>query len=148
MMEDGRVQRLLEMLNALKKERRILTQAEFGGALGMKPAQISEILNGKRPLTDKTINRILVKFPDINPEWLKDGEGEMKRIIVRAGNVHVSGHHNEVNGVKKVNGVQNQYSEDIVDTLKMALNEIAEQRKVVQQCQENLRQCLDIISRK
>lgn len=146
-MEDERVQRLLEMLSELKRERQVLTQAEFSGIVGMKPAQISEILNGKRPLTDKTISKILVKFPDINPDWLREGKGEMRRITVRAGNVHVSGHHNEVNGVKKVHSVE-QYSDDIVEALKMALNEISEQRKVVQQCQDNLRQCLDIINRK
>ena len=147
-MEDERVQRLLEMLSELKRERQVLTQAEFSGIVGMKPAQISEILNGKRPLTDKTISKILVKFPDINPEWLREGKGEMKRISIRAGHVHVSGHHNEVNGIKKVHGAQNQYSDDLVEALKMALHEIAEQRKVVQQCQDNLRQCLDIINRK
>ena len=147
-MEDERVQRLLEMLSVLRKERQVLTQAEFGEIVGMKPAQVSEILKGKRPLTDKTINKILVKFPDINPEWLREGKGEMKRITIRAGNVHVTGHHNEVNGIKKVHGAQGQPSEDLVETLKMALNEIAEQRKLVQQCQENLRQCLEIINRK
>lgn len=145
-MEDERVLRLHDMLNELKKERQVLTQAEFGGIVGMQPAQVSEILKGKRPLTDKTVNRILEKFPDFNPEWLRDGEGEMKRITIRAGNVHVSGHHNEVNGIKKVNSVREQHSEDIVEVLKMAMNEIAEQRKVIQQFQEQMRLCLEIIN--
>ncbi|MDE7150468.1 MAG: helix-turn-helix domain-containing protein [Bacteroidales bacterium] len=136
----------------MKKGRQILTQAEFGEVVGLQPAQISDMLKGKRPITEKTINKILVKFPDIDPDWLLNGQGEMKRMVVKAGKVRVSGHHNEVNGIGEINGLkyvdQSSMQEDVVGILKMVLAELAEQRKMTQKFQEKIDRYLKKLSDK
>lgn len=145
-----RIQRFKEMLDELKKDRQILTQVEFGEVVGLKPAQVSDMLNGKRPITDKTISKILSKFPDIDSDWLLTGQGEMKRIVVKTGPIRVSGHHNEVNGIKEINGLkvveQNHLPEDVVSVLKMVLEELAEQRKMMRKFQEKIDRYLKNLS--
>lgn len=72
-------ERLTEIIDWLKKERIVLSQAEFSEMVGIHPTQISEMLAGKRVISERTIYKILRKFPEVNPDWFQDGEGEMLR---------------------------------------------------------------------
>lgn len=62
--------RIKELRNYLK-----LSQREFGNAIGLR-SSISEIENGKAPITERTIIAICSKF-NVNENWLKSGEGDM-----------------------------------------------------------------------
>lgn len=61
-------------MNTRIKELRIalnLKQKEFGNFIGLR-SSISEIENGKAPITDRTIIAICSKF-NVNEDWLRTG---------------------------------------------------------------------------
>jgi len=53
-----------------------LTQAEFGSKINLKKPTISELENGKRPLSDRVIADVCREF-NVSEEWLKTGDGDM-----------------------------------------------------------------------
>lgn len=71
------IERLVKSIDWLKKSRIVLSQAEFSEKVGIKPSQVSEMLNGKRKISERTIHNIVEAFPDLNINWLLTGEGEM-----------------------------------------------------------------------
>ena len=62
--------RIKELRNALN-----LSQREFGKNIGLR-SSISEIENGKAPITERTVISICSKF-NVSEEWLRFGTGEM-----------------------------------------------------------------------
>ncbi len=64
-------ERLKEIRETLK-----LSQSEFAKKLNLQRNSISLVENGKRNLSDRTIQDICNKF-NVNEEWLRDGIGEM-----------------------------------------------------------------------
>lgn len=54
-----------------------MTQQEFAAKLGISPASLSGILNGRSEPTRKHAEAIHRAFPQINVNWLMFGEGEM-----------------------------------------------------------------------
>lgn len=55
----------------------VRSQAEFASVIGVAKSQFSEIINGKRNISDKLVNRIHELYPNLNIEWLKEGKGHM-----------------------------------------------------------------------
>lgn len=53
-----------------------LTQTELGNIIGLSKSAISKIELDKASLTDRNI-QALTKELDVNPIWLKTGEGDM-----------------------------------------------------------------------
>lgn len=78
------IERINKIIDYLKTTRKILSQAEFADKLGVNPSQISEMLSGKRPISERTINKITRSFPSICNEWLLTGKGEMLKNDVTA----------------------------------------------------------------
>ena len=76
-MKDIKIQRIRDLLSYLETERIILSQREFAEMLGIKPSSISEMLTGKRTISEKTIHKIASTFPQVNEGWLLSGEGKM-----------------------------------------------------------------------
>ena len=70
-----------ERIKILRKELG-LTLEKFGGRLGVTKVAISNIENGKRALTDQMFTAICREFK-VNPEWLRNGEGEMHITMTR-----------------------------------------------------------------
>lgn len=70
-------QRLKTLIDELKKRRDILSQAELAEIVGISRTQFSELVTGKRPISDKTIHKITNAIPELNEDWLRTGEGEM-----------------------------------------------------------------------
>lgn len=56
-----------------------LTSNAFAKTVGIDPANLSKMLNGKQPISEKTLRKIQAAFPELNMEWLRTGEGEMLR---------------------------------------------------------------------
>ena len=50
-------------------------KAEFARRVGERPQTVSNWM--ARPITSRTVNKILAKFPEVNPSWLQFGDGEM-----------------------------------------------------------------------
>ena len=54
-----------------------MTDANFGQSIGVSKSEISKYLNGKQPITDKLIRKIIANYPNISPTWLLLGVGDM-----------------------------------------------------------------------
>lgn len=66
-----------KLLSLMKEER--LTASRLAELLGIQPSGISHIMNGRNNPSLDFIQKILRRFPRINPDWLILGEGEMYR---------------------------------------------------------------------
>ena len=53
-----------------------LSQTEFGAKIGLKQRTIADIERGRNSLTQRNFDNICRVF-DVNPDWLKTGEGNM-----------------------------------------------------------------------
>ena len=56
-----------------------LTQAEFADYIGVNRSSITHIMTGRNKSSDTVVARTLLAFPDINPQWLSEGTGEMHK---------------------------------------------------------------------
>lgn len=65
-------ERIKQIMDSLK-----LTQQEFAQKLGVSPASLSNIFNGKSRPTMNHTNAIHRAFPSINMSWVMFGEGNM-----------------------------------------------------------------------
>ena len=100
-----------------------INKSEFGRMIGVSSAYISSIRKSIQP--DK-VEKIASSFPDLDVSWLVTGEGEM----IKSGyvsqnakgdnNTQIAGNGNNVN----------------MSTIDKALDEIAEQRKLVEKSHE------------
>lgn len=54
-----------------------MTQQSFASFLGMSPAILSSIFNGRTKPTLNTVEAIISKIPTISTDWLVFGKGEM-----------------------------------------------------------------------
>lgn len=88
----------------------------------------------KRPSLDK-IESISRAFPDLNTDWLLTGEGEMLRQ-----NIQQAG-----DNATQVQGTNNHVSSPRV--LEMAMQEIAEQRKLVSKSQEQIDRLISLLEK-
>lgn len=57
-----------------------MNSGDFAEAIGTAPATISNIRNGKTKATLEIVEKIRIRFPEINLEWLIDGKGEMIKV--------------------------------------------------------------------
>ena len=54
-----------------------INQGDFAKQIGISSSLLSFILNGQRNINDNVLSAILLSYPNLNPKWLMDGEGEM-----------------------------------------------------------------------
>ena len=105
---------------------------EFEKACNLSSGYVTSMRKG---YGQEKLNNVLTAFPDLNREWLVYGEGEMLRSPITQEsngdhNTQVAGNHNHVeppHGIEK------------------ALDEIAEQRKLVSKAQEQIDRLLTVI---
>jgi transcriptional regulator with XRE-family HTH domain len=64
--------RILKILNTEN-----MSSAKFADILGVQRSNISHILSGRNNPGLDFLQKVLLKFPSINPEWLIIGKGEM-----------------------------------------------------------------------
>lgn len=67
--------RLLQLLAEEK-----MTSMKFAEIMEVQPSNISHILSGRNNPGYDFIARLLRRFPEISPDWIINGEGEMYRI--------------------------------------------------------------------
>lgn len=70
-------QRVKLVINELKEQRRIHSDADCARLIGIDKAELSRMMSGKRNVSQRCINGLLTTFPEINADWLRTGEGEM-----------------------------------------------------------------------
>lgn len=122
-----------ERLTAYLKYKGI-NKSEFGRMVGVSNAYISSIRKSIQP--DKT-DKIAASFPDLNIAWLITGDGEMIKDNVTQishgdNSPNISGNGNNVNAAS---------------TIEKALNEIAEQRKLVSKAQDQVSVAMEQVSK-
>ena len=117
-------QRLNDLINELKKRRRILTQAELAEISGISRTQFSELVTGKRKLSDKAIHKIASSIPEINEEGLRNGEGEMLKNVASAENQAVALAADEIK--------DNKISVNTDQTIALLVAELSAQRRLAE----------------
>lgn len=122
-------QRLKDLIDELKRQRKILNQAELAQIAGISRTQFSELVTGKRKISDKAIHKIASSFPEINEDWLLTGEGDMLNYVDNS-TVLADNHSTAVNGYQNIVN-----SDPIIAKL---IDELSAQRKLTESAQEAL----------
>lgn len=118
--------RFKEMVEYLKKNRYIRNQQDFTERVKSNKATVSQIMNNKISTPNIMFGNISLAFPFISVDWLKTGEGSMlKSPISQTAN---GDHNTQVAG--NANHVNNS------STLDKALDEISQQRQLVEKSHE------------
>ncbi len=60
-------------------EREQMGQAQFASTIGIQRAAMSHIISGRNNPSLDVMTKILHRYPQINPDWLLLGKGEMLR---------------------------------------------------------------------
>jgi hypothetical protein len=71
------IQRIKKILNWLVFSEYASNEKEIAEKLGYTKSSFSQIINGKVPLSDKFINKLLSANININKVWIVSGEGSM-----------------------------------------------------------------------
>ena len=105
--------RILEVFNQSG-----LSRLEFSQKLNISNAVLSHLSSGRNKASMDLVISILQQFPEINPEWLVLGNGEMKRdnkdlVIQQLKNKLIT----EINKIKKGVGKLTEDLESIEDSL-------------------------------
>lgn len=126
-------QRVKELISVLKEQRKIYSQTDFANEVGIGVVQLSEMVSGKRKMSEYYINKILTRFPEINKKWLIAGEGDMMK------NTESSQDNSPVladNHSTAVTGYQNIVNSD--PTIAKLIEKLAAQRRLTESAQEAL----------
>ena len=75
-MQAKEVMIMKDRIKHLRKEILKLSQTEFGKKIGLSPQGVAEIEKGRNILTDRNFDAICKAY-SVNPEWLRNGEGEI-----------------------------------------------------------------------
>ncbi|MDR1675885.1 MAG: helix-turn-helix domain-containing protein [Tannerella sp.] len=67
-------ERIIQVMNA-----KGLSSSKFAEEIGIQRAAMSHILNERNKPSLDVLTKIIRRFPEINPEWLLLGNGQMKR---------------------------------------------------------------------
>lgn len=113
-------ERIIKFIDTLN-----ISISEFERKCGLSNGAVSKMTDNTRITT---IERISKTYPQLNIAWLRTGEGEM----LKTSNTQSSTGDNSPNILGNGNSVNS------TSTIDKALNEIAEQRKLVSKAQEQL----------
>jgi len=70
-------ERLRLAIDYLTDKRMIRNQKEFTDMIGDNPSAVSLYISGKRPISQRFMEKVCRAFPVISQDWLMTGEGEM-----------------------------------------------------------------------
>ncbi|MEN8224573.1 MAG: helix-turn-helix transcriptional regulator [Bacteroidota bacterium] len=54
-----------------------LSSSQFADEIGVQRSSVSHVLSGRNKPSLDFITKVILRFPDINPEWLLTGRGKM-----------------------------------------------------------------------
>ena len=75
-----------------------MSQTTFSNSIGIQQSSLSQQLTGKVSVPLVTVYRTLANFPDISPDWLLFGRGDMKRAAGTSISIQRQGNVNNVGG--------------------------------------------------
>lgn len=105
-----------ERINILRKELN-LTMDAFGARIGVSRSAISNIVGGNRNVTDQMFASVVREF-NVNPDWLRNGEGEM--FLEPSRNELITSYIGEI---LKTENEQNELAVRLIETLAKANSE-------------------------
>lgn len=117
-MKEAENKRVKQVIKRLVADGIVENQKDLASKLGYTEASLSHLMSGYRPVNDRFLGKLLTIAPNLNPDWLENGDGEMFTNVSGNGNIVQAGIGNKLQNA------------DCAEQLKMALNEIAEQRKL------------------
>ena len=134
-------QRLNQTIKVLKEHRKIHSASDFARIIGIDKGDLSRIVNGKRPINQHFVDTILKHFPEINADWLLNGDGEMLRTISASADNHsISIAGEEIK--------ENKINVNTDETIAMLVAEVAAQRKLTEKVLEQNSDLIAIIAGK
>jgi transcriptional regulator with XRE-family HTH domain len=134
-------QRVKETVKELKKFRKVHSQADFAKETGIGVVQLSEIVSGKRKVSEYYVNKILTRFPEINADWLRSGVGEM----LKSNSANAENHSISIAGEEIK---ENKINVNTDETIAMLVAEVAAQRKLTEKVLEQNSDLIAIIAGK
>lgn len=134
-------QRVKEAIGELKKSRKVHSQADFAKEVGIGVVQLSEIISGKRKVSEYYVNKILTRFPEINQDWLLNGSGEM----LKSNSASAENHSISIAGEEIK---ENKINVNTDETIAMLVAEVAAQRKLTEKVLEQNSDLIAIIAGK
>ena len=79
-MENTLNQRVTDLVNWLIFSKVALDKKDLSQKLGYNVSSFSQIINGRVPISDKFVERLLEFAPNVNEDWLVKGVGEMLKV--------------------------------------------------------------------
>lgn len=136
-------------------------ETELAELTGYKKSSFSQLVNGKVPLSDKFISKLCLYDENINEDWIKTGQGEMFKEQFNISQVvdtnlgvitNNIGAADRTNTTNTTTNTTNNYSDcktnNSGDLLGVALEEIAEQRKLVAKAQGQIDRLITLLENK
>ena len=124
-------QRIKLVVNELKKQRKVHSAADCARLIGIDKAELSKMMSGNRHVSQRCVDNILAKFPEINEEWLRNGEGEMLKNTSAVADNHsisIAG-----DGIK-----ENEINVNTDKTIERLIAEMSAQRKLTERTLEEI----------
>ena len=134
-------QRLRKVVNELKNQRKVYSDADFARIVDIPRGDLSQMMSGKRKVSKRCVSNLLAEFPEINEEWLMTGEGEMlKNTSAVAENHSISIAGEEIK--------ENKINVNADETIAMLIAEVAAQRRLTEKVLEHNTELIAIIANK
>lgn len=121
------------------------SQKDLGRLLGYNnESYFSQIINGQVDEPKDFMEKLKSLFPDINPEWLQNGDGEMtgRTPVVKQNNKHgdnINGNHIEVG---------NTDTGKLLDVILQQSAQLSKSQEQLSKSQEQIDRLISIIERK
>lgn len=122
-------QRLRQVIDGLKDQRIVYSDADFSRQVGISRSELSQMLSGKRKVSKQCLNGLFTIFPELNESWLIEGKGEILK--PQETPATIADNHSTA-----VSGYQNTVNSDL--TLSRLIDELAAQRRLTEAAQEAL----------
>lgn len=140
------LERVIKIVDWVIYERIVKNRRELAEILGYTESSLSQILNGKVPLSDKFIKKLSSIDSRINEEWITSESGNMLR-----SNVNYSGV--QINGNNTNSPIDNRhYYSDSPDVLRAQIElldeRIKEKDAQIKEKDAQIKQLLDILSKR
>lgn len=98
--------------------------AEFAKILGTSKQYASNISNEGKSVGGKILDKLLNLFPEVNPIWLKMGEGEM----LKTGNINVKGDGN-ISNTGVIDGNITNDPQNLLEEIRKLKDEVEQLKK-------------------
>ncbi|MDD5570929.1 MAG: helix-turn-helix transcriptional regulator [Bacteroidales bacterium] len=72
---------MIERIQLIMKSKNIMAST-FADEIGVQRSAMSHIVSGRNNPSLDFIQKVLKKYPEVNPEWLLSGKGEMNKKVL------------------------------------------------------------------